>query len=52
LSFGLPLFLILGFKKGVQAWVDPDGYRPFVAAQRAKFDAEVKKELEGAAGSK
>ncbi|MGQ0635850.1 MAG: subclass B3 metallo-beta-lactamase [Planctomycetaceae bacterium] len=33
-------------KEGGRAWVDPEGYRKWVAQQREKFDAAVKKELE------
>jgi metallo-beta-lactamase class B len=31
--------------EGVKAWVDPEGYRLFVAAQREKFEAKVNKEM-------
>jgi metallo-beta-lactamase class B len=30
---------------GVQAWVDPEGYRQFVASQREKFEAVVNAEM-------
>jgi metallo-beta-lactamase class B len=32
-------------REGARAWVDPVGYRKWVATQRAKFDAAVKKEM-------
>jgi metallo-beta-lactamase class B len=31
-------------KKGVQAWVDPEGYRKFIASEKAKFEELVAKE--------
>ena len=31
--------------EGAKAWVDPEGYRPFVAAQCEKFEAEVNTEM-------
>jgi metallo-beta-lactamase class B len=31
-------------REGVAAWVDPDGYRKFVAAARAKFEAALESE--------
>jgi metallo-beta-lactamase class B len=37
-------------KVGVRAWVDPEGYRKWLASQRAKFEAQVKKELEAKGG--
>jgi metallo-beta-lactamase class B len=30
--------------KGIQAWVDPEGYKQFVAGKRADFEAEVAKQ--------
>lgn len=31
--------------EGVNAWVDPEGYRRYVASERAKFEAEVDAEM-------
>jgi metallo-beta-lactamase class B len=38
--------------EGAKAWVDPEGYRLFVAAQREKFEAEVNTEMEVPAKTK
>jgi metallo-beta-lactamase class B len=38
--------------EGAKAWVDPEGYRLFVAAQRGKFEAEVNKEMGTSAKTK
>jgi metallo-beta-lactamase class B len=35
--------------EGVQAWVDPEGYRRWVAAERVRFEQEVGAEIEAAA---
>jgi metallo-beta-lactamase class B len=32
-------------KEGARAWVDPEGYRLFVAGQREKFEEAVNKEM-------
>ncbi|HET7217134.1 MAG TPA: subclass B3 metallo-beta-lactamase [Vicinamibacterales bacterium] len=34
--------------EGVKAWVDPDGYRRWLAGQRENFEATVKKEMSAA----
>jgi metallo-beta-lactamase class B len=31
--------------EGVQAWVDPEGYREWIVSAREKFEAEVNKEV-------
>jgi hypothetical protein len=32
-------------REGVQAWVDPEGYRQWLIAQRENFEATVNREL-------
>jgi hypothetical protein len=36
--------LARAFKEGVQAWVDPDGYRRWLPEEKAKFEVLVVKE--------
>ena len=40
-ALALALVLARAATEGVAAWVDPDGYRKFVAATRAKFEAAL-----------
>lgn len=37
--------LVRSAKEGVKAWVDPEGYRLWLVAQREDFEATVNKEL-------
>jgi metallo-beta-lactamase class B len=43
-AYDLDAKLARAAKGGTAAWVDPEGYRRFVAAQRAKFEARARRE--------
>lgn len=45
--YGLNDKLARAAKDGAAAWVDPEGYKKFVARQKAKFEAAVEKENGG-----
>ena len=38
--------------EGVNAWLDPEGYRQFVAAKRRAFEDEVDAEMKVPSGAK
>lgn len=42
--YGLDAKLAKAAKSGPAAWVDPEGYRKFVAAKKAMFEAALNKE--------
>jgi para-nitrobenzyl esterase len=42
--FGYETKLANSAKEGVAAWVDPDGYKKYIAAAKAKFETTVKRE--------
>lgn len=44
-AFGYEEKLARSEKEGIQAWIDPEGYRKWVAVQREKFDAVVEREM-------
>ena len=48
--YGLDAKLARAAKDGVKAWVDPEGYRKWVAAQKEKFEGRAKRERAGPAG--
>jgi len=43
-AYGLDAKLAKASKDGVAAWVDDEGYKKFIAAAKARFDAAVEKE--------
>jgi metallo-beta-lactamase class B len=45
--YGLDTKLMRAAKEGVKAWVDPDGYRKWVAAQKERFEAGAERERAG-----
>jgi metallo-beta-lactamase class B len=49
-DYGLERKLARSAQEGVRAWVDPEGYRKWVVAQRAKLDAAIEREVGGANG--
>jgi metallo-beta-lactamase class B len=49
--YGLDAKLQRAAKDGAKAWVDPVGYRKWVAAQKEKFEASAEKERGAPAGS-
>lgn len=44
-SFNYEAKLARSAKEGAKAWVDPEGYRKWVAVQRQKFDATLAREM-------
>ena len=45
LCLSLSLFIVArAAKDGAAAWVDPQGYKKWVAAQKEKFEAAIKRE--------
>jgi metallo-beta-lactamase class B len=48
--YGLDAKLQRATKDGAKAWVDPDGYRKWVAAQKERFESGVERERTGPAG--
>jgi hypothetical protein len=39
---GLDVKIARAAKEGTGAWVDPEGYKTFVASQKAKFDTRAR----------
>jgi metallo-beta-lactamase class B len=42
--YGLDAKLKLAAKDGAKAWVDPEGYRKWIAAQKERFEADAERE--------
>jgi metallo-beta-lactamase class B len=49
--FGMEAKRTRAAKEGVNAWVDPEGYRKFVAAKRRAFEDEVDAEIKAPSGA-
>ena len=49
-DYGFERKLARSAQDGVRAWVDPEGYRKWVVAQRAKLDAAIEREVRAANG--
>ena len=48
--YGLDAKLARAAKDGVKAWIDPDGYRTWVATQKKRFEDSAESERAGPAG--
>jgi metallo-beta-lactamase class B len=48
--YGLDAKLARAAKDGVKAWIDPEGYRKWVAAQKKRFETGAENERAGPAG--
>jgi metallo-beta-lactamase class B len=49
-DYGFERKLARSAEEGARAWVDPEGYRKWVVAQRARLDAAIDREVRAANG--